>query len=99
MNEKNLFRYHDELFIKARRIADYKKLKDLYMSICYQIENNNLEIDSFKSPKGPRQNMLQYHKKNSQRGLLAQKSRLEIKMKLLESSIKDDMRECQQPLG
>lgn len=91
MNDKNVFRYRDELFMKAKKIADYKKMNDLYKSICVKIESNNLDISAFVPPRGPRQNISQQHIKNSQRGLLAQKIRLEIKMKELENSIKTDM--------
>lgn len=83
--------YTDDLFAKAKRIDDYKKMKELHRSITDMIEKTEPKIGSFCPPKNPRQDIKQRQDKNNLRVLQRQKQRLEERMIDLEKMIRKDI--------
>lgn len=85
--------YKEDLFVKAKRVADYDKLKRLHLSILSMIEKIEEEIRIQTRPRNPREDVQQTCNKNSLRVLYRQRSNSEQKMALLEETIKKDMEE------
>lgn len=83
--------YRDNLFAKAKRIADYEKMKSLHRSITEMIEKTEPLVKSARPPRNPRQDIMQRQDKNNLRVLLRQKQRLEERMKELERMIREDI--------
>ena len=83
--------YRDNLFAKAKRLADYEKLKHHFNLINEMINKTNGQIERHQTPRNPRQDILQACDKNNIRILLRQKQRLEGKLKDLEQSIREDI--------
>lgn len=83
--------YRDSLFAKAKRIADYEKMKSLHRSVTEMIEKTEPLVKSARPPRNPRQDIMQRQDKNNFRVLQRQKQRLEERMKDLEWTIKADM--------
>lgn len=85
--------YRDNLFAKAKRLADYEKLKHHYQLVNEMIDKLSEKIDYQQIPRNPRQDILQRCDKNNVRILLRQKQRLEEKMLYLEGIIREDIDE------
>ena len=83
--------YRDHLFAKAKRLADYEKMKSLYRSVTEMIEHTEPKVNSARTPRNPRQDIMQRQDKNNLRVLLRQKQRLEERMQELEWMIREDM--------
>jgi hypothetical protein len=83
--------YRDNLFAKAKRLADYEKMKSLHRSITEMIEKTEPMVKSERPPRNPRQDIMQRQDKNNLRVLLRQKQRLEERMKDLEWAIRADI--------
>lgn len=83
--------YRDELFSKAKRMADYEKLKVLYQSVCWMLNEVEEKIDVHGAPRNPRQDILQKQDRNNFRVLQQRKLRLEQKMKVYENLIQEDI--------
>lgn len=80
-----------DFLIKANRVTDYMKLKQLYLSVISKIANLEESLKSKIPPRNPRQDILLCQRKNNLRALQNQKIRIEQKMTILEESIKKDM--------
>jgi hypothetical protein len=83
--------YRDNLFAKAKRIADYEKMKSLYNSVIEMIEKTEPKVKSAGAPRNPRQDILQRQDKNNLRVLYRQKQRLEERLRSLEWTIRADI--------
>lgn len=83
--------YRDSLFAKAKRLADYEKIKSLHRSVTDMIEKTESLVKSARPPRNPRQDIMQRQDKNNLRVLLRQKQRLEERMKELERMIREDI--------
>lgn len=83
--------YRDNLFAKAKRLADYEKMKSLHRSITEMIEKTEPLVKSARPPRNPRQDIMQRQDKNNLRVLQRQKQRLEERMKDLEWAIRTDI--------
>ena len=75
-------------FSRIERVDDYRRLKELFGSICTQIEGLEEAIPSFKPPRNPREDVQQLSDKNRLRMLQNQKRRLEKQLSLMEEQIK-----------
>lgn len=85
--------YKEDLFIKAKRVADYDKLKMLHLSIISMIEKIEEDIRIQIKPRNPREDVKQTCNKNTLRILYRQRSNSEQKMALLEGIIRKDIEE------
>lgn len=83
--------YRDNLFAKAKRLADYEKMKSLHRSVTGMIEKTEPLVKSARPPRNPRQDIMQRQDKNNLRVLQRQKQRLEERMKNLEWAIRSDI--------
>ena len=91
MNDIQYPLYKDPLFSKAKKIADYEKLKSLHLSVCEMIENIGEKVEVHSRPRNPRQDMMQRSNKNNIRVLHQRKIRIEERMVVLEESIRKDI--------
>ena len=80
-----------ELFSKAKKIADYEKLRTLHYSICKRIGHIDENMLEWKLPTNPRQDMLQKFERQNLPRLKRQKERIEKQMVMLEELIKEDI--------
>lgn len=83
----------DKAFGRIERVNDYCNLKKLHTSVISQIEYLKESITLFKKPKNPREYMEQVHDKIKCKMLVKQQTRLEDKMKHLQSKIQEDYEE------
>lgn len=83
----------DNVFIQAKNIANYEKLKNLRDFVCNQIENFNENVNFKLISKNPREHIQRQLNKNNLRVLIIQKDRLNDKIEKLEEIIKIGMKE------
>jgi hypothetical protein len=80
-----------EILTKLNRITDLKKLKIAYKSICRMIEDMEEDITEWRSPRNPREDLIQIHNKKALQVLKKQKERQEKRIILLEQQIQKDI--------
>jgi hypothetical protein len=80
--------YKDPTFSQAKQLDDYRKLKELYETICLELDNLEDKLETHSRPKGPRQMADQMTDKNHIKVLTRRKERLESQMTAMEASIK-----------
>jgi len=85
--------YRDDLFAKAKRVDDYRKLKILHGAICSMMDELKVKVETSGRPRNPRQDILQQKDKTNLRGYENRRIHLEEKMLILENKIKQDMKE------
>jgi hypothetical protein len=91
--------HRDELFSKAKRFADYEKLKVLHRSVCWQIEHLEEETEIRNQlPMNKRQQILHNYDMNNLRTLGRRKQRLEERMKEYETLIQQDIDQSKKEL-
>ena len=83
--------YRDNLFAKAKRLADYEKMKSLHQSVMEMVEKTEPKVKSAGAPRNPRQDIMQRQDKHNLMVLQRQKQRLEERMKDLEWTIRADI--------
>ena len=90
--------YKDDLFVKAKRLDDYGKLRTQYKALSQLIEGLQGSLVHRNKPNSPREDLIQYHDDNTLRILLRQKSRLEEKISEVEKLIKQDIEQSKNEL-
>lgn len=83
--------YRDELFSKAKRVADYEKLKTLHRSVSWMIGHIGEEMEKWGTPRNRRQQLLQEADIRNLRRLKRQKERIEERMSAMEKVIRLDI--------
>lgn len=83
----------DELFDKARKVADHEKLSILNHNISHQIDNLSEKIEIYEdiACMNPRQRVLYNNERNTYRRLKAQQDRIKLKMDALAHDIALDI--------
>src|ERR1700733_3165993 len=82
-----------DVFNRIKRIEEYKKVKALYDTACWQVDHLSTDLESRGTPRNPRQDLLNRLDADHCRGLQMQKQRLQERLRVLEKSIKKDMDE------
>jgi chaperonin cofactor prefoldin len=83
-------------FARIERVEDYQRIKKHFAIICEQIEQLEEDIEHFKSPRNPREDIGQRHDKIRLRALQRQKPRWEEKLKQLAKQIEIDIETSKQ---
>ena len=80
------------IFTRIERMEDFQKLKKHLDSVYKQIEQLDEGLKYFKSPRNPREDMIQVHERNKFQMLKKQKDRLELKLNELGKQIEIDIK-------